>query len=66
MAEVTGFAASIITVLDLCTKSLRLFRDIQDAPKEYKRLKMIICMTKGIVDNIQETVENAKSSSHNT
>ena len=66
MAEVVGFAASIITALDLCTKSLRLLRDIQDAPKEYKRLQMVICTTKGIVDDIQETVENATSLSHNT
>lgn len=65
MAEVVGFAASIITALDLCTKSLRLLRDIQDAPKEYKRLQMVICTTKGIVDDIQETVENARSLSHN-
>lgn len=65
MAEVVGFAASIITALNLCTKSLRLLRDIRDAPKEYKRLQMAICTTKGIVDNIQETVDNARSLSHN-
>lgn len=61
MAEIFGLSASIITVIDLCTKSLKLLRDIHSAPKERARLQVAISGIRGLVDELGETATDAQT-----
>jgi hypothetical protein len=65
MAEIFGLSASIITVLDLCTKSLKFLRDIHSAPKECARLQVAISSIRGLVDELGETATDAQTAPNN-
>jgi hypothetical protein len=61
MADAIGATASIISLLDLCAKVLKYLRHVKDGPKDCNRLKMEISSTRGILETLKETVEEAES-----
>jgi hypothetical protein len=61
MADPIGATASIITLLDLCVKVLKYLRDVKDGPKDCNRLKMEISSTRGLLETLKETIEDAES-----
>jgi len=63
MADPVGTMVSIITLLDLCAKVLKYLRDVKDGPKDCSRLKTEISLTRGILETLRETVEDAENAS---
>jgi hypothetical protein len=63
MAEVIGMTASIATLLELSGKILAYLRDVKGSEKDCNRLKLGVRSTQGILETLNETVEDAKAES---
>lgn len=59
-------AASIITIIALCTESLKFLRDIREAPKERANMQVTICGVKGVVEEVRETIEQTRNTPNRT
>jgi hypothetical protein len=66
MAEAVALLASIATILDSCTKCLRLLRDIHGASKEQAKLRITISSINGVVQELQETTRHAQNAPNTT
>jgi hypothetical protein len=61
MADPLSTIANIIALLDLCAKVLKYLRNVKDRPKDCNHLMMEISSTKGILETLRETVEDAET-----
>jgi hypothetical protein len=62
MAAPLSTTASIAALLDLCGKVLKYLRDMKDALKVCKRLTVELSASRGILNALSETVQDAEAS----
>ena len=56
-----GLAASIITIIDISTKTVKYLQDVKDAPAARRRLSVEVTSLLSLLTNLQYRVEEAKA-----